>query len=56
MVTFSHLGVEAKKIIQSELNGRKDGFGSYRLINWEYDPTCDDLESTLLERVTAIAG
>ena len=56
MVIFSHIGPDAKKIIQSELNGRKDGFEAYRLLNREYDPACDDLESTLLERVTSIAS
>ena len=56
MVTFSHIGVEAKKIIQSELNGRRDGFEAYRPLNREYHPACDDLESTLVERVIAIAG
>ena len=55
VVIFSHLGIEAKKIIQSELNGRKDGFEAYRLLNRQYDP-CDDLESTVLEKVTAMAG
>ena len=56
MDIFSHLGVDPKKIIQSELNGSKDGLEAYRLLNREYDPSRDDLESTLLKKVTAIAG
>ena len=49
MVAFSHLGVEAKKIIQSDLKGRRDRFEAYYLLSRDYDTTCDDFESTLLE-------
>ena len=55
MVIFCHLGIEAKKILQSEQNKHKGGFEAYRLLDREFDPMCDDRESTLLDRVTAIA-
>ena len=56
LVIHSYMGTDAKKVINPEPNGQKDGLEAYRLLNHEYDRESDDFEATLMERVTAVAA
>ena len=55
MVIWKHLDISQRKIVQKVYSNNQCGFEAFRLLSKEYDPTSDDLASTLLERVTAVA-
>ena len=55
MVIYSHLDKGTRKIVAKEFSSTKCGVEAYRLLNRELDPAGDDLEATLLERITCIA-
>ena len=55
MIIYTHLGIDARKVILKEYNSHKCGFEAYRLLTKEYDAPSDDLEAVLMERVSSIA-
>ena len=56
MLIWKNLDTHNKKIVQSVHSGSQCGFEAFRLLSKELDPVGDDLASTLLERVTAVAS